>query len=237
MKKALPKRGERLLWWIRFVNSDFTTGGADMQAKPLATNLGEQANKIAVSVQSGDGEVLALWGMCRRYAMQQATRWLRAFEGSGGVELDDLKQSAFIGLLKAVQTWKPESGAFSTWYTIQLKAVFVEAYGMRTKRTREDPLNKYHLSLDTPLDENEDGSFTIADVLPDEAAEEAFEDVEQRDFQQAVQAALAQLTDAQRDAIISEFWLGQKPDAKARREAIRALRHPRIRKPLMEYYG
>ena len=207
-----------------------------MQAKPLATNLGEQANKIAVSVQSGDGEVLALWGMCRRYAMQHATRWLRAFEGSGGVELDDLKQSAFIGLLKAVQTWKPESGAFSTWYTIQLKAVFVEAYGMRTKRTREDPLNKYHLSLDTPLDENEDGSFTIADVLPDEAAEEAFEDVEQRDFQQAVQAALAQLTDAQRDAIISEFWLGQKPDAKARREAIRALRHPRIRKPLMEYY-
>lgn len=177
-----------------------------------------------------------MWGMCRRYAMQQATRWFRAFEGSGGVELDDLEQSAFIGLLKAVQTWKPESGAFSTWYTIQLKAVFVEAYGMRTKRTREDPLNKYHLSLDTPLDENEDGSFTIADVLPDEAAEEAFEDIEQRDFRQAVQAALAQLTDAQRDAIISEFWLGQKPDAKARREAIRALRHPRIRKPLMEYY-
>ena len=207
-----------------------------MQAKPLATNLGEQANKIAVSVQSGDGDVLALWGMCRRYAMQQATRWLRAFEGSGGVELDDLEQSAFIGLLKAVQTWKPESGAFSTWYTIQLRAVFVEAYGMRTKRTREDPLNKFHLSLDTPLDENEDGSFTIADVLPDEAAEEAFEDIEQRDFRQAVQAALAQLTDAQRDAIISEFWLGQKPDAKARREAIRALRHPRIRKPLMEYY-
>ena len=168
--------------------------------------------------------------------MQQATRWFRAFEGSGGVELDDLEKSAFIGLLKAVQTWKPESGAFSTWYTIQLKAVFVEAYGMRTKRTREDPLNKYHLSLDTPLDENEDGSFTIADVLPDEAAEEAFEDIEQRDFRQAVQAALAQLTDAQRDAIISEFWLGQKPDAKARREAIRALRHPRIRKPLMEYY-
>lgn len=208
-----------------------------MQAKPLATNLGEQANKIAVSVQSGDGEVLALWGMCRRYAMQQATRWLRAFEGSGGVELDDLEQSAFIGLLKAVQTWKPESGAFSTWYTIQLKAVFVEAYGMRTKRTREDPLNKYHLSLDTPLDENEDGSFTIADVLPDEAAEEAFEDVEQRDFQQAVQAALAQLPNAQREAIIGEFWFGRKPDPKLRREALRALRHPRIRKPLMEYYG
>lgn len=207
-----------------------------MQAKPLATNLGEQANKIAALVQSGDGDVLALWGMCRRYAMQQATRWLRAFESSGGVELDDLEQSAFIGLLKAVQTWKPESGAFSTWYTIQLKAVFVEAYGMRTKRTREDPLNKYHLSLDTPLDENEDGSFTIADVLPDERAEAEFEDIEQRDFQQAVQAALAQLPNAQREAIIGEFWFGRKPDPKLRREALRALRHPRIRKPLVEFY-
>lgn len=207
-----------------------------MQAKPLATNLGEQANKIAVSVQSGDGDVLALWGICRRYAMQQATRWLRAFESSGGVELDDLEQSAFIGLLKAVQTWKPESGAFSTWYTIQLKTVFVETYGMRTKRTREDPLNKSHLSLDTPLDEDEDGSFTIADILPDERAEAEFEDIEQRDFQQAVQAALAQLTDAQRDAIIGEFWFGRKPDPKLRREALRALRHPRIRKPLVEFY-
>lgn len=207
-----------------------------MQAKPLATNLGEQANKIAVSVQSGDGDVLALWGMCRRYAMQQATRWLRAFESSGGVELDDLEQSAFIGLLKAVQTWKPESGAFSTWYTIQLKTVFVETYGMRTKRTREDPLNKYHLSLDTPLDENEDGSFTIADILPDERAEAEFEDIEQRDFQQAVQAALAQLPNAQREAIIGEFWFGRKPDPKLRREALRALRHPRIRKPLVEFY-
>lgn len=207
-----------------------------MQAKPLATNLGEQANKIAVSVQSGDGDILALWGMCRRYAMQQATRWHRAFESSGGVELDDLEQSAFIGLLKAVQTWKPESGAFSTWYTIQLRAVFVEAYGMRTKRTREDPLNKFHLSLDTPLDENEDGNFTIADVLPDEAAKEAFEDIEQRDFQQAVQAALAQLPDAQREAIISEFWLGQKPDAKTRQAAIRTLRHPKIRSLLAGVY-
>lgn len=78
--------------------------------------------------------------------------------------------------------------------------------------------------------------FTIADILPDERAEAEFEDIEQRDFQQAVQAALAQLPNAQREAIIGEFWFGRKPDAKARREAIRALRHPRIRKPLMEYY-
>lgn len=68
-------------------------------------------NEIAAAVQCGQANVLELWRMCRRYAMQQATRWHRAFKRSGGVELDDLEQSAFIGLLKAVQTWKPESGA------------------------------------------------------------------------------------------------------------------------------
>lgn len=124
-----------------------------------------------------------------------------------------------------MQTWKPESGAFSTWYTIQLKAVFVEVYGMRTKRTREDrSINVIYRSIRHWM-RIEDGSFTIADILPDERAEAEFEDIEQRDFQQAVQAALAQLPNAQREAIIGEFWFGRKPDAKARREAIRALRH------------
>ena len=97
--------------------------------------------------------------------------------------------------------------------------------------TKQDPS-----TLPTLDDFQESSLMSKSQMAADEAAEQAFEDVEQRDFQQAVQAALAQLTDAQRDAIISEFWLGQKPDAKARREAIRALRHPRIRKPLMEYY-
>lgn len=83
---------------------------------------------------------------------------------------------------------------------------------------------------------DEDSDLTLADTISDEAAEEAFEDVEQRDFRQAVQAALAQLPDAQRDAIIGEFWFGRKPDPKLRREALRVLRHPRIRKPLVEFY-
>ena len=59
--------------------------------------------------------------------------------------------------------------------------------------------------MDEPIGD-EDSDWTLGDTISDEAAEEAFEDVEQRDFQQAVQAALAQLPDAQRDAIIGEFW-------------------------------
>ena len=156
-------------------------------------------------------------------------------EGRAGVEESDLLQVAFIALMDTLPTWDVNKGEFLTPYGIKLKAEFTEACGQRTQRTRCDPINSVCRSVDEPIGE-EDSGLTLGDAIADEAAEEAFEDIEQRDFRQAVQAALAQLTDAQREAIISEFWLGQKPDARARREAIRALRHPRIRKPLMEYY-
>ena len=156
-------------------------------------------------------------------------------EGRAGVEESDLLQVAFISLMNTLPTWDVNKGEFLTLYGIKLKAEFTEACGQRTQRARGDPINSVCRSVDEPIGE-EDSGLTLGDAIADEAAEEAFEDIEQRDFQQAVQAALAQLSDAQREAIIGEFWFGRKPDPKARREAIRVLRHPRIRKPLMEFY-
>ena len=205
-----------------------------MQAKALDTQ-DKRTSEIAAAVQSGDAGILSLWAAVERFAWQQALRWTRAMEGRAGVEESDLLQVAFIALMDTLPTWDADKGEFLTLYGIKLRAAFTEACGQRTQRARCDPINSVCRSMDEPIGD-EDSDLTLGDTISDEVAEEAFEDVEQRDFQQAVQAALAQLTDAQRDAIISEFWLGQKPDAKARREAIRALRHPRIRKPLMEYY-
>ena len=205
-----------------------------MQAKALDTQ-DKRTSEIAAAVQSGDAGILSLWAAVERFAWQQALRWTRAMEGRAGVEESDLLQVAFIALMDTLPTWDADKGEFLTLYGIKLRAAFTEACGQRTQRARCDPINSVCRSMDEPIGD-EDSDLTLGDTISDEVAEEAFGDVEQRDFQQAVQAALAQLTDAQRDAIISEFWLGQKPDAKARREAIRALRHPRIRKPLMEYY-
>ena len=157
-------------------------------------------------------------------------------EGRAGVEESDLLQVAFISLMDTLPTWDVNKGEFLTLYGIRLKGAFTEACGQRTQRARCDPINTVCRSMDEPIGD-EDSDLTIGDAIADEAAAEAFEDIEQRDFQQAVQAALAQLPDAQRDAIIGEFWFGRKPAPKLRREALRAMRHPRIRKPLMEYYG
>ena len=191
-----------------------------MLAKSLDTQ-DKRTSEIAAAVQAGEADILRLWATVERFAWQQSLRWARAMEGRAGVEESDLLQVAFISLMDTLPTWDVNKGEFLTLYGIKLKAEFTEACGQRTQRTPCDPINTDCRTMDT---------------ISDEAAEEAFEDVEQRDFQQAVQAARAQLPDAQRDAIIGEFWLGQKPDARARREALRALRHPRIRKPLVEFY-
>ena len=205
-----------------------------MQAKSLDTQ-DKRTSEIAAAVQAGEADILRLWAAVERFAWQQTLRWVRAMEGRAGVEESDLLQVAFIALMDTLPTWDVNKGEFLTLYGIKLKAEFTKACGQRTQRTRCDPINTVCRAMDEPIGD-EDSDLTLGDAIADEAAAEPFEDIEQRHFRQAVQAALAQLTDAQREAIISEFWLGQKPDARARREAIRALRHPRIRKPLMEYY-
>ena len=199
----------------------------------VLSKQGERTNDIARSVQSGDTDILVLWLACRRLVMQTARRWHRAFNGSRGIDLDDLEQVGFLALTKAAETWNPDSGAFSTWLTFQLKNSFSAAYFMRTEKDRRDPLNDA-VSLDMPP-AGADEDVMLRDVIPDEAAELAFEDVEHKDLCNAVQNAVLRLPEDQKAAIIREFWYGQKPDPKTRSRAMKSLRHPSVSRALRTY--
>lgn len=200
----------------------------------VLSTQGERTNDIARSVQNGDTDILILWLACRRLVMQTARRWHRAFNGSRGVVLDDLEQVGFLALTKAAETWNPDSGAFSTWLAFWLKNSFSAAYFMRTEKERRDLLNDA-TSLDMPPT-GADEDIVLRDIIPDEAAELAFEVVERKDLCSAVQNAVLRLPEDQRTAIIREFWYGQRPDPKTRSKALRALRHPSISRTLRTYY-
>lgn len=199
----------------------------------VLSTQGERTNDIALSVQNGDTDILVLWLACRRLVMQTARRWHRAFNGSRGVVLDDLEQVGFLALTKATETWNPDSGAFSTWLTFQVKNSFSTAYFMRTEKDRRDPLNDA-VSLDMPP-AGADEDVMLRDVIPDEAAELAFEDVEHKDLCNAVQNAVLRLPEDQKAAIIREFWYGQRPDPKTRSRAMKSLRHPSVSRALRTY--
>lgn len=206
-----------------------------MQVVSLVTQ-GERTNQLAADVRDGRADILTLWAAVERFASQQAGRWTRAFRESAGIEESDLMQTAFLALIEALAAWKPERGVFLTMFDFKLKSSFTSACGMQTRRGKEDPLNRNHVSLDMPLDADGDGDFTIADTIPDPAAEAGFEEVEEWEMQDAVCAALDQLPQHERDAIVAEFWYGQAVDRRTYAAALRHLRHPSISRSLRPFY-
>ena len=181
-------------------------------------------DEVALKVQAGQCDTLALWTSVRRFAMRQANRWNRAFDGRGGVELDDLEQVSFLALLDALERWDESRGSFLNLYSLRLKTAFSGLYGLRTAR---DALAGA-VSLDAPLTGSEDDDLTIADTVPDPGAVAAFDTIDERERRAAVMAALSALPEDERRAIIGEFWYNRQADSKTRAAALKHLRHPSI---------
>lgn len=197
--------------------------------------------ELAALIQAGEAErLLDLWNAVNRFAWQKAQRWVRAWEGRGGITHEDLMQCAFLALLDALEGWKPDGGAFLGWYALRLKAAFTAAYGQRTARDRRDPLQAA-ASLDMPLTDDEGDPFTLADVLPDPAAGAALAEVEERDYLErlhaALEAALADLPEQLQEAVRAKYYWGQDADRRVLGAALRQLRHPRRSMALRKFVG
>ncbi len=197
--------------------------------------------ELAGLIQAGGRDkLLELWAQVRRFALWRARRWVKL---GRGVTLEDLEQAAFLGLLAALEGWRPEAGGFLTWYGPQLKAVFSEAMGLRTKRGRLDPLD-LAVSLDAPLGDDPDAG-TLEDVVEDPAGARAIEDREAHIDLQRLRDALAALPADQREAVRRRYWLEQtteqiaaatgqteKEVRKLEAKALRTLRHPSVSRAL-----
>lgn len=187
---------------------------------------------LAAEVQAGRGDLLALWEAVRRFALKQAFRWFRAVDGLAGVEVEDLLQVAFLALLDALAGWDAERGTFLNYFGLRLKSHFSEACGFQTERDKRDPI-RTALDLDAPIGENEDGtSYCLADIVPDPAAEAAFEDIAAKDrlnrLHDALESALETLPEEQREAIRSCYWERMEVDRRIINKGMRSLRNPRI---------
>ena len=147
-----------------------------------ATMTNEQ---LATLIQSGQTEyTLTLWNQVERFVRMKAHRWSLSWSNRG-ISFDDLYQSGFIAMMQAVEQFDPERGNFLTWLNFRLLTVFSDAVGVRTERSRRDPINTAS-SLDAPLEDDEGG--TLHEVVPD--MHDHIDEANQRIYQEQLHTAL-----------------------------------------------
>lgn len=150
--------------------------------------------ELVAVIQGGEDRMGELWAQVEKLVMWKAHRVMTALDGRGGVEFDDLYQSGYPALVAAADSYKPECGAFSTWFMLHLKTAFAEATGYRTRRGRNDPLNN-SLSLDTPLTDETDSDDLMA-IIADPAGMKGIEAAEEAIYRQQLHDALEAALDA-----------------------------------------
>lgn len=203
-----------------------------MQAQ---TERAAQTNRIAEAVQRGQLDSLTLWAAVRSYAAKKARHWAAALNHRCGTEFDDLMQEAYLAMLRAVRLWRPDGGTgFIGIYELTLRTAFADACSIRTARTRNDPLQTA-VSLDTPVGEDGEETNTLVDFVQDTQAEDRLLEIEREELVEAVQAALQQLPDELREALIDTFWYDKPVDAGLRNVALKALRKPTVCQTLRTY--
>ena len=192
--------------------------------------------ELAVLIQDGDNaRILELWQQCNAFIWKQARREIFRLEGRRGVDVNDLAQCGFLAMLDAAKSFDANAGfAFMTLLGFKIKTAFQEATGCRTERQRREPIDSA-VSLETPITDEENGDV-LGDVIPDPAAELAFDEVSEADMayrlHDALENALATLPQEQADALRMKYFEGLPADARACQKGLRALRHPNISKEL-----
>ncbi len=154
--------------------------------------------EMALAIQQGDKSIITpLWEqLCRLIGMHAGRCFnrMRGFCMAAGVTEEDLIQTGFLAMLDAVKAYDPASGyKLTSFLNYPLQNRFNALLGLRTVRARKDPLNSCE-SLDEPLG-GEGVDFTRSDVLPDENAQKAFEDVIESEWRRSLRAVEEELID------------------------------------------
>lgn len=217
--------------------------------------------EIVVRIQAGETELMEeLWEQVKGLVAWKARHVMTGLENWGdprGVELDDLLQSGYLALVKAVEGYEQTEGAFSTWLSFYLKTAFAEATGYRTEKSKMEPLNQA-FSLDRPLGDEADGA-SFVDFVSDPAATATMDSIEDKlwrdQLHEAMEGALAELPDEQSAVLRCRYYEGLALTAaaeklettadevrKLEKIGLKELRHPRLAKRIrpfydLDYYG
>ena len=139
--------------------------------------------------QGGNDELLPLlWEKMRKLYIGWSGSFYNAHKercDNCGVTVDDLRQEGYLSMLEAVKAYASRTDEhndtlFTSYCSYPFKTYAAELIGIRTTRTRNEPLNRYRGDIDSPLDGIE--GETIGTTTPDPEAEQPYRAVEQADY-------------------------------------------------------
>ena len=141
--------------------------------------------QIVAAIKEGQNNLLLpLWENLVNLIRMKAG--IRCNQLSRPDEVEDLVQECWFLLPEAIKFYDPEKGgSFANIFCRYFvpRAFAVALYG--TRSLKKDPLFSCE-SLDVPLHDDEDHSITLADMLPDAAAEEMFLCIDQADYRRSL---------------------------------------------------
>jgi RNA polymerase sigma factor (sigma-70 family) len=211
--------------------------------------------ELVAEIQAGAVERMGeLWEQVKGLVAWKARHVMTGLENWGdprGVELDDLVQTGYLALVKAVESYEQTGGAFSTWLLFYLKTAFAEVTGRRTEKSNMEPLNQA-LSLDKPLGDEADGA-TFGDLVPDHKAAATLTAVEEmvwlEQLREAMEGVLAELPEEQTGVLRQRYYGQQTLAATAQRmgttaeevrklegKGLKALRHYKLANRIRPFY-
>ena len=120
-----------------------------------------------------------------------ARRYLGACVHDPAIDLDDLMQTGYIGLMEAAQTHDESKGSFANWAAYYIRYEIRLMLSMHRKLPR---IRAFELSLDAPVMDGED--LTLGDSVASDVDIEA--DAQRKDVVQAVRTAVDRLPEEQR---------------------------------------
>lgn len=123
-----------------------------------------------------------------------ARRYKWALERRAWLQMDDLLQAAFLGLVEAQRTYKADENAcaWSTWAGFYIRNQIKDTLGLRSKQLDT-------VSLDSPIcdDSGESTEITLADAIVDDMLPDHDERIIRNEVTKAVREALASIPNEQ----------------------------------------
>ena len=176
---------------------DYVCGGGDALPLPLSADEERQAVEMLFSTPDQAEEAKA---KLIQHNLRLVVYIARKFDNTG-VDNDDLISIGTIGLIKAINSFKPDKNIKLATYASRCIENEILMYLRRTARLKSE------VSFDEPLNTDFDGNeLLLSDVLGT-SAESVYGEIEATAEKQLLKEALKKLNDRERKIMVLRFGL------------------------------